>query len=386
MKNPKSPNSPVLRGRMFFTFLALLSFLAFTGFYKIQNSPDTADSRKLHYYNVSDFAKVPKIDLHFHYNTPDTKYLLFADSLNFRLISPNVDTEIPIDKQLSICRKIKQQYPAKFAFFGTFSVDGFGSPEFEAATIDRIDLCMKSGACGIKIWKNMGMSLLDREGHYVMVDNPGFGKVFEYMEKQKIQLIAHLGEPKNCWLPLDQMTAANDKRYYANHPQYHMYLHPEAPSYEDQINARNNLLTGHPSLAYIGAHLASEEWNIDELAKSFDRFPNLRADMAARISHLLYQSSKDREKVRNFLIKYQDRILYGTDFSVNEKDTSYKDVSVGMKRTWLNQWIYLATDSIMAFREMPDTQLKGLQLPREVIDKIYCRNAEDFFKSWLIKL
>jgi predicted TIM-barrel fold metal-dependent hydrolase len=103
--------------------------------------------------------------------------------------------------------------------------------------------------------------------------------------------------------------------------------------------------------------------------------------MAARISHLQYQSSKDREKVRNFLIKYQDRILYGTDYAVNEKDTAYKAVSEGMKRTWMDQWIYLATDSVLAFRDMPYTKMKGLQLPREVIDKIFCRNAEKFFKK-----
>jgi hypothetical protein len=381
MKNPMSLIYPFPRGWMFFSLLAVLSCFAFTGFYKIQNGPGINDSRKLQYYTVADFEKIPKIDVHFHYNTPDTRYLLYAKSLNFRLISPNVDTEIPIDKQLEITRDIKQKYPDLFAFWGTFSVDSFGRSDFAGATIDRIALCMKSGACGIKIWKNIGMSLLDKEGHYVMVDNPGFDKVFDYMEKQKIQLIAHLGEPKNCWLPVDQMTTANDKRYYQNHPQYHMFLHPEAPTYKDQINARNHLLQNHPGLEYIGAHLASEEWNVDELAKNFDTYPNLKADMAARISHLQYQSSKDREKVRNFLIKYQDRILYGTDYAVNEKDTAYKAVSEGMKRTWMDQWIYLATDSVLAFRDMPYTKMKGLQLPREVIDKIFCRNAEKFFKK-----
>ena len=225
------------------------------------------------------------------------------------------------------------------------------------------------------------MSLLDKDGKYAMVDNPKFILVFNYLEKQKIQLIAHLGEPKNCWLPLDRMTTANDKRYYSSHPQYHMYLHSEAPSYEDQISARNHLLQKHPSLAYIGAHLSSEEWSIEELAKSFDRYPELQADLAARVSHLQYQSGKDRESVRNFLIKYQDRILYGTDMSVNEKDTLYRTVSNGMKKYWINQWIYLATDSSMFFMETPDRKIKGLQLPKEVIDKIFCKNAERFFQK-----
>ena len=41
---------------------------------------------------LSDFVKAPKIDAHFHYNTTDIRYLKFADSLNMRLVSPNVDT------------------------------------------------------------------------------------------------------------------------------------------------------------------------------------------------------------------------------------------------------------------------------------------------------
>jgi vacuolar-type H+-ATPase subunit B/Vma2 len=63
------------------------------------------------YYTVADFNKVPKIDVHFHYNTPDIRYLKFADSLNFRLISPNVDTEMSIDEQLKITSSVKRQFP-----------------------------------------------------------------------------------------------------------------------------------------------------------------------------------------------------------------------------------------------------------------------------------
>ncbi len=65
-----------------------------------------------------------------------------------------------------------------------------------------------------------------------------------------------------------------------------MYLHPEFPSYEDQIKARDHMLEKHPDLKFIGAHLGSLEWSADELAKRLDKFPNMVVDMAARISHL----------------------------------------------------------------------------------------------------
>ena len=71
-----------------------------------------------------------------------------------------------------------------------------------------------------------------------------------------------------------------------NIPEYHMYLHPEYPSYEDQIETRDNLLRKHPGLHFVGAHLGSMEWSLEEMASHFDMFPNMSVDMAARISHL----------------------------------------------------------------------------------------------------
>jgi hypothetical protein len=377
MKNPKNLFFDLPNGWMFFSLLTCLAFMAF---YRFQNKSATTTGKK-QYYSVSDFQRVPKIDGHFHYNTSDVRFLKFADSLNFRILSPNVDAGISIDQQLEITSDIKRRFPGKFAFFGTFTAVNFGRSAFGKETVDRIEQCMKAGASGIKVWKNVGMSLQDQTGQFVMVDHEKFDTVFNYLEKHRIPLLAHLGEPRNCWLPVDQMTTPNDKRYYQNHPQYHMYLHPESPSYVDQIKARNHLLQKHPALEFIGAHLASEEWSVEELSKSFDRNPQLKADLAARISHLEYQSAKDGKKVRDFLIKYQDRIIYATDMSVNENSTNFTSVCESMRRTWLDHWIYLATDSFMTYKDMPGSKLTGLQLPREVIDKIFFKNAIKYFKD-----
>lgn len=331
------------------------------------------------YYSADDFLKVPKIDVHFHYNTRDTRYLDFADSLNFRLVSPNVDAGRLVEEQLGICRVLKEEYPEIFAFFGSFSLDGFGTEGFAERTISRIDECMKAGASGIKIWKNIGMVLQDAEGNYVMADDPVFEPVFAYLQENRIPLMAHLGEPLNCWLPLEEMTLDNDRRYFAGHPQYHMYLHPEAPSYEDQINARDNLLKRYPLLDFTGAHLASLEWDVDKLAERFDSFPHLRVDMSARIGHLQYQSLSEREKVRNFMIKYQDRIMYATDRSVSDRSGNFHATTENLFLTWKEDWIFLATDGVVQVNDLGGQEVKGLQLPRAVIDKIYFKNAERFF-------
>ena len=341
----------------------------------------TSCQKATDYYTASDFERVPKTDVHLHINSLNSVYMEFASRYNFRVVSPNVDSRISIDEQLNTASTIQKQFPEKFAFFGTFSVDSFGTADFVENTIARIDQCMKAGASGIKIWKNIGMVLKDKQGRYVMVDDPAFDPIFRYLEENKIPVMGHLGEPRNCWLPLAEMTDTSNYRYYKANPQYHMYLHPEAPSYEDQINARDILLQKHPGLIFIGAHLASLEWNVDEVAKRLDKFPDMNIDLSARMAHVQLQSINDRERVRNFMIKYQDRILYGTDITINSNEANPDEKTQMLLDRWRSNWIYLATDSTQQIKNLP-AGVKGLQLPEKVIDKIFNSNANRFFRSF----
>ena len=244
--------------------------------------------------------------------------------------------------------------------------------------ITQLDNNISGGAVSVKLWKNIGMTERDKNGKFIMVDDPALKPVIDFIISKNLPITGHLGEPRNCWLPLNQMTVSSDSSYFAENPKYHMFLHPEYPSYEDQINARDHLLELHPDLKFIGCHLGSLEWNVDELAKRLDKFPNMAVDMAARICHLQYQSSKDRERVRNFCIKYQDRLLYGTDLSSSDNDSRDK-VSKWVHETWLDDWKYFTTKDKMTSDKFRGT-FEGLQLPKEVVRKIYSENAIRWYK------
>jgi predicted TIM-barrel fold metal-dependent hydrolase len=130
-------------------------------------------------------------------------------------------------------------------------------------------------------------------------------------------------------------------------------------------------------LRFVGAHLGSLEWSVDELAKRLDKFPNMAVDMAERISHFELQAQKDREKVRSFFIKYQDRLIYGTDFIVDGKNPA--EMSAHVHDVRLSHWEFFTTDDKMNVPGSVDGDFAGLKLPREVIDKIYLKNAEKWF-------
>jgi len=334
------------------------------------------------YYTEKDFPSVLKIDSHVHINSEKRFFEDQAVKDNFKLITIEVDhsDSVAVRKQHNYALISVEKYPGKVFYTATFNFDtaGWGTDIWSKKVISHLTEDISGGAVSVKLWKNIGMTVKDRNGKFIMVDDPGLKPVIDFIISKKLPITGHLGEPRNCWLPFNEMTVSGDSSYFAENPQYHMFLHPEYPSYEDQIKARDHLLELHPDLAFIGCHLGSLEWNVDSLAIRLDRYPNMAVDMAARICHLQFQSSKDRERVRNFCIKYQDRLLYGTDLS----DDGTGDGAGLVKRmhnTWLDDWKYFTSGTEMTSDNFSGT-FKGLRLPKEVVRKIYSKNAIRWYK------
>ena len=338
-------------------------------------------TKEVRYYTFSDYKTVKKIDVHFHYHNNSSAFIRFAEQDNFKLLSPNIDGGIieVIERDFAATDAIYRRHPDRFAYFTTFYSADFEKPDFADEVISRIKNHVDAGAAGVKIWKNLGMVVKDKEGNYIMSDNPAFDPIYSYMEENNIPIMAHLGEPRDCWLPLEEMVAPNNRSYYKDHPQYHAYQIPEIPSYEKQIQARDNIMKKHPNLHFIGAHIGSEEWSVNKIAATMDNFPNMKVDLSARILNLQAQSIKEYDTVRNFLIKYADRIMYGSDHAVSQRDTVANERFNWMKRQWESDWVYYATDSVFQSNNF-NCEIKGLNLPKDVIDKIYHDNAFVYFK------
>ena len=340
-------------------------------------------------YTEADFARVRKFDAHVHANVADPALLAVAKRDGFELLSINVDYPDfpPLPMQAQVAEVDRAKDPRTFHFATAFTMKGFGTPGWTERTVAALDAAFARGAVAVKVWKNIGMVEKDPAGKRVFLDDPRFDGVMKHLEARGIPLIAHQAEPKNCWLPLEEMTTENDRSYFKAHPEYYMYLHPEEPGYEQLMAARDRFVARHPKLRFDGAHMASLEWSTDRLAAFLDKYPNAVVDLAARMSNLQVQSNADIAKVRAFFVKYQDRLLYGTDLTQSPPDPNARaqnppateDFEGEADRTWRADWRYLATplpqrvDAINA-----DTP--GLALPRAVIDKIYWANARRFFK------
>lgn len=326
-------------------------------------------------YSLADYDWVEKIDAHMHLHSADLGFVRTAQREHFKLLTINVDYPDfpPIVVQQRVAEQLRLAAPETLAFVATFPTDHSDQPGWLDQTRQRLREARQAGAVGVKVWKNIGMALRASNGQLVMVDDPRFAPLFDDLAEQGIPLLGHQGEPYNCWLPLAQMTVNNDRDYFRAHPQYHMYLHPEMPRWEAQIAARDHMLAAHPGLHFVGMHLGSLERDVTELGDFLDRFPNAMVDVAARIGQLQSQSQQDRERVRRFFIRYQDRLIYGTDLS-QAPDQSAASISAEARGTWRAHWRYFNTDQQMTVPEL-NRPVRGLALPKVVVDKLYRSNA-----------
>jgi predicted TIM-barrel fold metal-dependent hydrolase len=359
------------------------SYFGFLPFFILMQS--CSENRDSEYYSPDDYATVEKYDAHVHINSFNPAFLEFAAQHNFRLLSLNVAAPeyVPIEKQQDFATAHLAKFADRLAYTTSFNIENLDDQGWQQKTIDYLSASFARGASGVKVWKNIGMEYKDKNGQFVMIDDPRLDPIWDFIEKSNKTLVGHLGEPKNCWLPLEKMTVKNDREYFAGHPEYHMYLHPEFPTYEQQIEARDNLLAKHPGLRFDGAHLGSMEWSLDELAKRLDKFPNMVVDMAERISHIQYQTVQDHKKVYDFFIQYQDRLLYSTDLAFDDsQDASY--FLTHADEVWRNHWTFFTSDQIMEAPEVTE-KFAGLHLPRTVIDKLYRTNSEKWFPSTATK-
>jgi predicted TIM-barrel fold metal-dependent hydrolase len=336
---------------------------------------------------VDQVLKMPKIDAHAHIGgmSPDhlRAFVAFLEKYNLRWLNICVGGMDwgRLSRQIGSAQALHAAHPERIAWATSFDLTNWGQADWAKAATATIDSGFAGGAVAVKIWKDVGMVLKDPDGKYVMADDARLDPVLGALARQNRTLVAHLGEPRNCWLPVDQMTVDGDRHYFAAHPEYHGLLHPEIPNYEAQIAARDSMLARHPDLRVVGCHLGSLEYDVDELAKRLDAYPNFAVDLSARIVHLQIQP---REKVRAFLVKYQDRLLYGTDVQFGlGSGAPGADPSKALAQlaaTYESDATWFATDQELDLGNVrAGFKSRGVALPEPVLRKIYYENARRWY-------
>jgi predicted TIM-barrel fold metal-dependent hydrolase len=321
------------------------------------------------------FSEIRPIDAHTHIYKVDPEIAALIERLNLRAVNICViDDRDPdykgLEPQRTDILKVRQNTHGRAAFSTTFDPYGFEQPGFSARVISQINDDFAHGAVAVKIYKVMGMEMKNKAGKWVMADDPAFEPIYRDIGAHNRTLIAHLAEPDSCWQPPNP--ASPDSSYYKEHPGEYAYAHPDWPSKEAILAARDHVLEQNPKLRLVGAHLGSMETNVDDIARRFDRYPNFVVDMAARVPYFMLQP---RDKVRAFLLKYEDRVLYATDLVALPRSKT-EDTLAEMRNTYARDWKFFSTDQNVEY--MGHTY-QGLGLPRPVLRRLFHDNAARWF-------
>ncbi len=323
---------------------------------------------------------IQKIDVHAHYGYSRDYFPSFFKKWNMQAVLvdvPKADST-GIDRSWDAYVENSKSNPELFWLCSSLIGVGIDDPDFARDNIERLQREIDSGARMVKVWKNFGLVTKDASGKFIQIDDPRLQPIWDFLKEKGIPVMAHIGEPVQAWRPLDDPNNPH-YGYYTEHPEYHAYNFPEIPSYETIIAARDRWIAKNPDLKILCAHFGSMSHNVAMIAERLDKFPNMYVESAARFGDLVGQ---DSEKVKSFFKKYQDRIVFGTDFGNNTPQKELSATAIEQEKAELDTsyqmlWNYLSTADSVKIRGQQNV---GLKLSESVLKKVYYQNAVDFLE------
>src|SRR5690606_31075625 len=265
-------------------------------------------------------AKFPSIDVHNHqFNLPTqdlTALTKEMDKLNMavmvNLSGRGRGSTEHLDRSLE---NVKQHQAKRFIVFTNMDFAAIDDAEWQERMLNQLEEDVKKGANGLKIYKSLGMFTKDSKGNRVPIDDPRIDPIWAKCGELGIPVLIHAADPKQFWQPIDK----NNERWLE------LKTHPgrrhdaDDVQWETIIAEQHAIFKKHPKTKFINAHLGWFGSDLKKLGELMDQYPNMYTEIGAVIAELGRQPRAGRD----FLVKYQDRVMFGKDSWVPEEYTTY---------------------------------------------------------------
>jgi predicted TIM-barrel fold metal-dependent hydrolase len=263
------------------------------------------------------------------------------------------------DEAFAMMEKFHRAEPRRFATIGWMDWSGIGRASFVRETCDWLERLVERGAVGVKIWKDLGLTVRDAAGELVRIDDERLAPIFEKAAELGTPVMFHTADPDAFFLPIDEYNERYEE--LAAHPDWSFFGSHYAKA--ELLDQRDRVFARHPKTTFVGAHVGGCSENLARAAKMLEEHPNVHVDISARASELGRQPYTARE----FFLRYADRILFGSDLLPEET----------MYRLYFR---FLETaDEYFEYPSHASRQgrwnIYGLNLPDEVLRKVYRENA-----------
>jgi predicted TIM-barrel fold metal-dependent hydrolase len=307
-------------------------------------------------------AKFPVVDFHGHppsLSSPENiqQVVEAMDQLNLRvMINASGSSQDRLKQQIAAVAA--SRHKDRFVMFTTLNLRDIG-PGSGTRLAAQLEADVAAGAVGIgEINKGFGLSARKADGTRLKLDDPELDPVWETAARLKIPVFIHTADPPEFFQPIDYQNerwlelALFSNRRYNDRTRF--------PSFEELMTERDRLFKRHPKTIFVTAHLGWHANDLARLGRMFDSLPNLYSEVGA----VLYDLGRQPRFAREFMIKYQDRLLFGKDsfqpdeypyyWRVFETNDEYFDYYRDYHAFW---------------------KLYGLGLPDAVLAKLYYQNA-----------
>jgi predicted TIM-barrel fold metal-dependent hydrolase len=252
---------------------------------------------------------------------------------------------------------VKNSHPERFVLFLNIDFEKLDDAGWPEETLKMMEEGVKQGVRGLKVYKTLGLSETDNAGRRIAIDDPRLDPIWAKCGELGIPVLIHSGEPVSFWNPKDKY----------NERWLELKQHPgryrpsdKFPSFEQVMGEQHHVFRKHRGTKFINAHLGWFGNDLERLGKLLDEMPNVYTELGAVLAEL----GRQPRFARQWLIRYQDRVMMGKDsyhvkeyytyFRVLETDDEYFDYY----RKYHAHW-----------------KMYGLALPDSVLKKVYFKNA-----------
>lgn len=252
---------------------------------------------------------------------------------------------------------IKKHQPKRFVTFTNVDFSAIDDPEWQSRMVKQLELDVQRGAQGLKVYKSLGMSTRDKNGNRIRIDDPRIDPIWAKCAELGIPVLIHSADPKSFWSPMDEK---NERWLELKTHAGRQRSDTDPAPWEQIIEEQHNMFKKHPKTKFINAHMGWYPNDLAKLGKLMDEIPNMYVEIGAVIAEL----GRQPRTARDFMIKYQDRVMFGKDSWQPEEYTTYFRVLE-------------TADEYFPYHKRYHAfwRMYGLELPDEVLKKIYYKNA-----------
>jgi predicted TIM-barrel fold metal-dependent hydrolase len=221
----------------------------------------------------------------------------------------NIETIVNLDgmwgdEVTANVERYDRAHPGRFMTFCQLDWERLDDP---AALMASLDDSARRGARGLKVWKNLGLTVRDASGRLVMPDDPRVVQVLGHAGELGLPVLIHTADPIAFFEPLDARNERLDE--LLGQPDWWFGDRAVHPTFDRLLDAHAALVLACPGTRFIGAHAGCAAEDLDRVSRLLDAAPNYAIDIAGRMAELGRQPRRFAALVQ----QHPDRVLFGTD-------------------------------------------------------------------------